>query len=50
VAACGLVLANNWADGTPIICIEQLGEAFLETVSNGDKVEISEDVSVKVYH
>ena len=50
VAACGLVLANNWADGTPIICIDQLGDEFLETVNNGDKVEISEDGSVKVYH
>jgi predicted aconitase with swiveling domain len=50
VAACGLVLANNWASGTPIICIDQLGDEFLETVSTGDKVEISEDGSVKVYH
>ena len=50
VAACGLVLANNWANGTPIICIDQLGGEFLETVNTGDKVEINDDGSVKVYH
>lgn len=50
VAACGLVLANNWADGPPIICIDQLGDDFLETVSTGDKLEIGEDGSVRVHH
>ena len=50
VAACGLVLANNWADGTPIICIDQLGDEFLKTVNSGDKVEIGEDGCVRVYH
>jgi len=50
VAACGLVLANNWANGTPIICIDQLGDEFLEAVNTGDKVEINADGSIKVYH
>src|SRR5210317_2574190 len=43
VAACGLVLANNWADGAPIICIDQLGHEFLDKVHTGDKVDIFED-------
>jgi predicted aconitase with swiveling domain len=50
VAACGLVLANNWADGAPIICIDQLGDDFLESVNTGDRVEICEDGRVRVYH
>jgi len=50
VAACGLVLANNWADGNPIICIDHLGDDFLESVHTGDRVEVSEDGSVRVYH
>jgi predicted aconitase with swiveling domain len=50
VAACGLVLANNWAKGEPILCIDQLGDEFLESVNTGNKVEICEDGSVKVYH
>lgn len=50
VAACGLVLANNWANGEPIVCIDQLGDDFLEAVNTGDKVEITEDGCVKVYH
>ena len=50
VAACGLVLANNWADGAPIICIDQLGHEFLDKVHTGDKVDIFEDGKIKVYH
>ena len=50
VAACGLVLANNWAKGRPIICIDQLGDAFLRQVHTGDRVDISEDGTVTVYH
>lgn len=50
VAACGLVLANNWGEGEPILCIDQLGDEFLEAVKTGDKVEICEDGSVMVYH
>ena len=50
VAACGLTLANNWADGTPIICIDQLGHEFLDKVQTGDKVEIFGDGNIKVNH
>lgn len=49
VAACGLVLANNWAQGRPIICIDQLGDRFLNTVRTGNKVVISGDGQVQVY-
>ncbi|MEP5765124.1 MAG: DUF126 domain-containing protein [Halieaceae bacterium] len=48
VAACGLVLANNWAKGDPITCIDQLGDDFLAAVHNGDRIEITEDGTVRV--
>lgn len=48
LAASGIVLAKVWQD-SDIICIDQLGKEFLETVKTNDQVEIKEDGTVIVY-
>ena len=44
-AASGIVLAKVWQDSN-IICIDQLGEEFLNSVHTNDQVEIKEDGTV----
>lgn len=48
LAASGIVLAKVWQNSN-IICIDQLGKEFLETVKTDDQVEIKEDGTVTVY-
>ena len=45
LAASGIVLAKVW-ENSPVICIDLLGEEFLNTVKTGDKIEIKEDGTV----
>jgi len=47
LVAGGLLVADIWADHR-IITVDQLGDAFLETVREGDVIEISEDGTVKI--
>ena len=49
IAACGLIMADNWAEGERIITIDQLGEEFLEAVNTGDRIEVLSDGTVTVY-
>ena len=47
LAAGGLIVADIWS--THCICtIDQLGEDFLNTVQDGDWLEVSEDGTVKI--
>lgn len=45
LAASGIVLAKVWQESN-IICIDQLGEEFLNSVHTNDQVEIKEDGTV----
>ena len=45
LAASGIVLAKVWQDSN-IICIDQLGEDFLNRVHTNDQVHINEDGTV----
>ena len=45
LAASGIVLAKVWQDSN-IICIDQLGEEFLNSVHTNDQVEIKADGTV----
>ena len=45
LAASGIVLAKVWQDSN-IICIDQLGEEFLNSGHTNDQVEIKEDGTV----
>ena len=45
LAASGIVLAKVWQDSN-IICIDQLGDEFLNSVHTNDQVEIKEDGTV----
>lgn len=45
VAASGIILAKVWED-SDIICIDNLGDEFLNKVSTGDEIEIKKDGSV----
>lgn len=45
LAASGIVLAKVWQDSN-IICIDQLGEEFLNSVHTNDQVKIKEDGTV----
>lgn len=47
LACSGIILARNW-ENSKIIAIDRLGEEFLNYVKTGDKIEISEDGTVKV--
>lgn len=49
LAACGLVMADNWAEGERIITIDQLGCEFLEAAATGDRIEVSADGTVTVH-
>lgn len=45
LAAAGVILSNVWLD-KKIVTIDQLGEEFLEAVSEGEIIEIKEDGSI----
>jgi predicted aconitase with swiveling domain len=48
LAAAGLIMADVWS-GKRIVAIDQLGKQFLETVKEGQKVEIKDDGTVILY-
>lgn len=45
LAAGGLIVADVWA-GKRIVTVDQLGDKFLETVQDGDRIVIQEDGTV----
>ena len=45
LAASGIVLAKVW-ENSNVICIDELGKEFLETVKSGDQIEVKEDGTV----
>ena len=45
MSASGIVLAKVWEE-SDIICIDQLGEEFLNTVKTDDEIEIKADGTV----
>lgn len=47
LAASGIVLAKIW-ENSDVIAIDQLGDEFLQAVSTGDKIEISDDGTVTI--
>lgn len=47
LAGSGIVLASVW-ENSKVICIDELGEDFLNEVKTGDTVEIKEDGTVIV--
>jgi predicted aconitase with swiveling domain len=47
LAAAGLVVADVWV-GKRIVAIDQLGDEFLESVKNGDRIVIREDGTVTI--
>ena len=46
-AAGGLIMDAVWYD-RKVITVDLLGDEFMETVKNGDKIKISEDGTVEV--
>jgi predicted aconitase with swiveling domain len=47
VTASGVLMADIWQEKT-IICVDLLGEEFLEAVKTGDPISIQEDGTVTV--
>jgi len=47
VTASGVLMADIWQD-KPIICVDLLGEDFLEAVKTGDPISVKEDGTVEV--
>lgn len=47
LAGSGIVLARVW-ENSPVIAIDELGDDFLAAVKTGDKVEITEDGTVRI--
>ena len=47
LAAAGVILADVW-QGKSIITVDNLGDAFLDTVKNGDTIEITGDGTVNI--
>lgn len=47
IAAGGLIMDAVWND-RKVITVDLLGDEFMETVKNGDKIKISEDGTVQV--
>ena len=45
ISSAGIILAEVW-NNKKIVAIDQLGDEFLETVQDGDKIEIKEDGTV----
>ncbi len=48
LAAAGLILADVWA-AAPVCTIDRLGERFLQSVENGDRVTVRKDGTVIVH-
>ncbi|MCF8069218.1 MAG: DUF126 domain-containing protein [Desulfobacterales bacterium] len=48
LAAGGLIIADVWAEKR-VITIDRLGDAFLETVRNGDRIKINESGTVEIF-
>ena len=47
LAASGIILSTVW-EGSDIICIDQLGEEFLNSVATGDNIEVFADGTVNI--
>lgn len=47
LAASGMILAKVWEDNY-IVCIDRLGNEFLDAVKTGDTLEIKEDGTVTI--
>jgi uncharacterized membrane-anchored protein len=47
IAAGGLIMDDVWND-RKVITVDLLGDEFMNTVKNGDKLKISEDGTVVV--
>jgi hypothetical protein len=47
IAAGGLIMDDIW-NGRTVITVDLLGDEFIETVKNGDRIKISEDGTVVV--
>ncbi len=47
IAAGGLIMDSVWNDRN-VITVDLLGDDFMNTVTNGDKIKISEDGTVEV--
>ena len=47
LAAAGVLMADIWKEQR-IVTVDMLGDEFMETVKNGDKIKISEDGTVVV--
>ncbi len=47
LAASGIVLAKIW-ENSDVIAVDKLGKEFLETVSTGDRLRVSEDGTVTI--
>jgi predicted aconitase with swiveling domain len=47
IAAGGLIMDSVWNDRT-VITVDLLGDDFMNTVKNGDKIKIKEDGTVEV--
>jgi predicted aconitase with swiveling domain len=47
LAASGIVLAKVW-ENSAVICVDQLGKEFIETVKTGDLIEVKEDGTVNI--
>ena len=46
VAASGIILAKIWED-SDVICIDKLGQEFLDSINTDDEIEIEYDGTVK---
>ena len=49
LAACGLVMADNWVEGDRIVAIDQLGDEFLESIKTGNQIDVAIDGTVTVH-
>lgn len=47
VTASGVLMADIWQE-KPIICVDLLGEEFLEAVKTGDAIAITSDGTVEI--
>ncbi len=47
VGAAGILMADIWQE-KPIVCVDLLGDEFLEAVKTGDPISVKEDGTVEV--
>jgi predicted aconitase with swiveling domain len=47
LAACGLLMGDNWLD-TRIVTVDLLGDHFLDAVKTGDTVKVTEDGTIEI--